>query len=201
MEYGYIRVSTKEQHEDRQIIAMKDRGLSDGRIFIDKKSGKNFDRTEYKNLIECLREDDILFIHSIDRLGRNYMEIADQWRFLTKQLKIKVVVLDMPILDTRESDELMNVVMADVFLLFLSYIAQGEYDNIRKRQSEGIAAARAKGIKFGRPVKMPPENFNKIISSWERGEIDLSVLLAETGLTESTFYRRLREYRLTKSKK
>lgn len=201
MEYGYIRVSTKEQNEDRQLIAMRDVGISDNNIFPDKQSGKDFKRPRYEELLGIIQKGDLIYVLSIDRLGRNYEEIQEQWRILTKEREVDICVLDMPLLDTRRGKDLVGTFLADIVLQVLSFVAASEYQNIHKRQTEGILAARARGVKFGRPVKTPPENFGELINEWERGELKFADLLAKTGLKEATFFRRLREYRLMKKKK
>jgi len=199
--YGYIRVSSADQCEDRQIIAMKEKGISHENIYIDKQSGKDFDRFSYKQLFKKLRPGDLLYIKSIDRLGRNYEDVQNQWRMLTKEKGVDVAVIDMPLLDTRLNKDLMGTFIADLVLQILSFVAQNERDTIRQRQAEGIRAARARGVHLGRPVKMPSENFIDVVKLWERGKLPFLMVLEQTGLTESTFYRRLREYRLTKSRK
>jgi len=195
MEYGYVRVSSKEQNEDRQLLSISEKGIPQERIYIDKQSGKDFNRPKYEALLKTLKDGDLLYIVSIDRLGRNYKEIQEQWRVLTKEKGVDICVLDMPLLDTRLNKDLMGTFIADLVLQILSFFAEHERHYIRKRQAEGIAAARAKGIRFGRPIKTPPENFNILIRQWERGELEFRDLLAETELKEATFYRRLREYR------
>jgi DNA invertase Pin-like site-specific DNA recombinase len=199
--YGYIRVSSIDQCEDRQIIAMTEKGIPPENIFTDKQSGKDFERVSYKNLAKKLCSGDLLYISSIDRLGRNYEEIQNQWRVLTKEKGVDIAVIDMPLLDTRLNKDLMGTFIADLVLQILSFCSHNERDTIRKRQAEGIKAARARGVHLGRPVKKPPENFTDLIKSWERGELPISTVIKQTGLTESTFYRRLREYRLTNKKK
>lgn len=199
--YGYIRVSSTDQNEDRQIIAMNELNISSSRIFTDKQSGKDFNRPAYKALIKKLNPGDLLYIKSIDRLGRNYDEIQNQWKTLTKERGIDIAVIDMPLLDTRLHKDLIGTFISDIVLQILSFVAQSERENIRKRQAEGIAAARARGVQFGRPIKTPPENFEKLIKQWEKGNITIDEILRQTGLKEATFYRRLREYRLVNNKK
>ncbi len=196
--YGYVRVSSADQNEDRQMIAMGEQGIPSARIFVDKVSGKNFERPAYRALTRRLRSGDLLYIKSIDRLGRNYEEIQNQWRILTKERGVDIAVLDMPILDTRNGKDLMGTFLADIVLQILSFVAQNERENIRKRQAEGIAAAKARGVRFGRPVKKPPENFPTLVRQWERGKLTLKELLSLTSLKEATFYNRLREYRAAK---
>ena len=158
--YGYIRVSTKEQNEDRQVIAMRGLSIPEGNIFMDKQSGKDFDRPQYKKLVRKLKKDDLLYIKSIDRLGRNYEEIQEQWRVLTKEKGADIVVLDMPLLDTRRGKDLMGTFLSDIVLQVLSFVAENERTNIRQRQAEGIAAAKARGVRFGRPPKPLQENYH-----------------------------------------
>ena len=165
--YGYIRVSAKDQHTDRQIIALKDVGISTSRIFTDKQSGKDFNRPNYKKLLSRLKQNDVVFIMSIDRLGRNYEEIISQWRYITKEIKADIVVLDMPLLDTRKKEQdLTGMFISDLVLQILSYVAQKERENIKKRQAEGIAAAKSKGIHMGRYKKDLPDNFCEIVQAW-----------------------------------
>lgn len=200
-EYGYIRVSTKDQNEDRQIIAMKELGIPEQNLFMDKQSGKNFDRPQYKRLVRKLKKDDLLYVKSIDRLGRNYGEILEQWRILTKEKGIDIVVLDMPLLDTRRGKDLMGTFLSDIVLQVLSFVAENERTNIRQRQSEGIAAAKARGVRFGRPAKAPPDNFAQIVTKWEHDQMPLSDIIHQCGMSEATFYRRLREYRAAQKAK
>ena len=194
--YGYVRVSTKEQNEDRQLIALHDVGVLQKNIYMDKQSGKDFNRPQYKKLLKKIKPGDLLYIKSIDRLGRNYEEIQNQWRILTKDIGADVCVIDMPLLDTRTCKDLMGTFIADLVLQILSFVAQNEREVIRKRQAEGISAAKAKGIHMGRPVKNMPENFGTLIKSWENKKITLPEILKECEMSEATFYRRLREYRL-----
>ncbi|MCL1914447.1 MAG: recombinase family protein [Eubacteriaceae bacterium] len=199
--YGYVRVSSIDQNESRQLAEMKRQGIASSNIYTDKQSGKDFDRPSYKKLVKKLTSGDLLYILSIDRLGRNYNEIQDEWRILTKEKGIDIVVIDMPLLDTRLHKDLIGTFISDIVLQILSFVAQSERENIRKRQAEGIASARQRGVKFGRPIKKPPENFAKLIKEWERGNLSFSEILEETGLKEATFYRRLREYRISKNKR
>ena len=198
--YGYIRVSATDQNEDRQLIAMNECGIPPKDIFIDKQSGKDFERPAYKSLIKRLKNGDLLYIKSIDRLGRNYEEIQNQWRIITKEKRVDVVILDMPLLDTRVHKNLMGTFIADVVLQLLSFVAQNERENIRKRQAEGIKAAKLRGVRFGRPVKKPPKNFVEIVKMWEHGKLMTKEVLKLLNLTESTFYRRYREYTGNKKK-
>ena len=195
MTYGYIRVSSTDQNEARQWAALRSRGIQSGRIYVDKQSGKDFQRPEYQRLVARLRSGDLVCVLSIDRLGRNYGEILEQWRVLTKEIQADVCVLDMPMLDTRNGKDLMGTFIADLTLQILSFVAQKERENIRQRQAEGIAAAKARGVQFGRPVVPAPEDFPAIISEWESGQLPFAEALAQTGLSRGTFYRRLREYR------
>lgn len=195
--YGYVRVSTQEQNEDRQLIALHDVGVLQKNIYMDKQSGKDFNRPQYKKLLKKINPGDLLYIKSIDRLGRNYAEIQDQWRTLTKEIGIDICVIDMPLLDTRACKDLMGTFIADLVLQILSFVAQSERENIKKRQAEGIAAAKAKGVHMGRPVKTAPDNFSELIKQWEKKEISMEQVLSQCEMSEATFYRRLREYRLT----
>lgn len=192
--YGYVRVSTRDQNEDRQLIAMIEHGVQAENIVIDKQSGKDFERPGYKKLIKEMVKGDVLIIKSIDRLGRNYDEILDQWRHITKVMQVDIFVIDMPLLDTRTHDDnLTKTFVADMVLQILSYVAQNERENIRRRQREGIDAARAKGVKFGRPFVSPPDNFREIVSEWENNMISFDQALELSGLSRSTFYRRKSE--------
>ena len=179
---------------------MSELDIFPARIFTDKQSGKDFERPAYRALTKKLRPGDLLYIMSIDRLGRNYDEIQNQWRILTKERGVDIAVIDMPLLDTRNGKDLMGTFIADLVLQILSFVAHSERDNIRKRQAEGIAAAKARGVRFGRPVKKSPSNFGVLVKQWERGKLSNSELLAQTGLKESTLYRRLRELRAAKKK-
>ena len=198
--YGYARVSTAEQNEDRQIIAMNELKISEENIYIDKISGKDFERPAYKTLTKKLTSGDLIYIKSIDRLGRNYDEIQNQWRILTKERGVDISVIDMPLLDTRNGRDLVGTFLADIVLQILSFVAQNERETIRKRQAEGIKAARARGVHMGRPVKKPPENFAELAKQWERGNLRTSDFMELTGLKETTLYRRLREFRVTRKK-
>jgi len=198
--YGYIRVSSTDQNEDRQLDAMRELSIPTSHIFIDKLSGKDFNRKSYQALVKKLRRGDLLYIKSIDRLGRNYEEIQNQWRILTKERGVDIAVIDMPLLDTRTGKDLMGTFIADIVLQILSFVAQSERETIRKRQAEGIASAKARGVRFGRPTKKPPENFGALVKQWERGKISFDDALAQTGLKQATFYNRLREYRSSKKK-
>ncbi len=187
MEYGYVRVSTKEQNEDRQIIALKEFGV--GRIYLDKQSGKDFERPNYKRMLRKLRSGDTVVIKSIDRLGRNYKEILEQWRIITKEKDCAVVVLDMPLLDTRQSRDLTGTLIADIVLQLLSYVAQTEREFIRQRQAEGIAAARAKGVKFGRTPMERPAAYEELKNLVLRRKLSARAAARQLGITHSTFLR------------
>ncbi len=194
--YGYVRVSTQDQNEDRQLIAMAEKRIDTRHIFIDKQSGKDFDRPQYRKLIKKLKAGDLLYILSIDRLGRNYEEIQRQWRILTKEVGVDICVIDMPLLDTRTGKDLLGTFIADLVLQILSFASQNERENIRKRQAEGIAAARARGVHLGRPALPTPENFGQIICNWEKGRISIEEAKKQSNMTDATFYRRCRQYRL-----
>jgi DNA invertase Pin-like site-specific DNA recombinase len=198
--YGYARVSTTEQNEDRQVLALRGKDVFPENLFIDKQSGKDFERKEYKRLIERLKTGDLLYIQSIDRLGRNYEEIQNQWRILTKDKGVDIAVIDMPILDTRQYRDLIGTFIADLILSVLSYVAHSERDNIRKRQADGIAAAKMRGVRFGRPDKKIPTNFGELVRRWESGEIETSEVLNQCSMSRSTFYVKLREYKLINCK-
>ena len=197
MIYGYVRVSSKDQNEDRQLAALQELKIPAKNIYIDKQSGKDFDRLQYQRLSRRLRRDDLLYIKSIDRLGRNYSEIQEQWRFLTKEKGVDIVVLDMPLLDTRRGKDLMGTFLSDIVLQVLSFAAENERTNIRQRQAEGIAAAKARSVRFGRPQLLLPENFGQMVRAWERKTISAKEAARRCGISEATFYRRLREYRQT----
>lgn len=185
--YGYVRVSSNDQNEDRQMIAMKGLHIDEKDIFVDKQSGKDFNRPQYKKLLRKIKRDDLLFIKSIDRLGRNYEEILQQWRVLTKEKGIDIVVLDMPLLDTRRGKDLMGTFLSDIVLQVLSFVAENERTNIRQRQAEGIAAAKAKGIKFGRPPQPLPDNFHSIYQQWKNKQITGTLAAKLCGMPLSTF--------------
>lgn len=189
MEYGYVRVSTKEQNEQRQMIALREFGISDKLIYVDKQSGKDFERPNYKKMIRKIKRGDTVVIKSIDRLGRNYDEILEQWRIITKEKQVAVVVLDMPLLDTRQNKDLTGTLIADIVLQLLSYVAQTEREFIRQRQAEGIAAAKEHGIKFGRKPKERPEQFEDIKEQWKEKKISARAAARKLGITHSTFLR------------
>ena len=194
--YGYVRVSSMEQNEDRQMVALKQAGVSANHVFMDKQSGKDFYRENYEKMVSLLQEGDLLYIMSIDRLGRNYVEIQNQWRILTKEIGIDICVLDMPLLDTRNGKDLMGTFIADLVLQILCFVAENERENIRKRQEQGIAAAKKRGVRFGRPETQIPDNFGEIIKKWENGQIKFDDAIQECKMSQATFYRRLREYRI-----
>lgn len=185
--YGYIRVSTREQNENRQLIALREMSVPEKNIYMDKHSGKDFNRPQYKKLVKKLKPGDLLYIKSIDRLGRNYEEIQNQWCVLTKDKGIDIAVLDMPLLDTRRGKDLMGTFLSDIVLQVLSFVAENERTNIRQRQAEGIAAAKAKGIRFGRPPLPLPENFHENYQRWKSGEITCTTASRACGLPLSTF--------------
>lgn len=194
--YGYIRVSTMEQNEDRQRIALKKFGIKDENIFCDRQSGKDFIRPSYENMLSLLKRGDLLCVMSIDRLGRNYIGIQKQWNILTKKMGVDICVVDMPLLDTRKGKDLMGTFIADLVLQILSFVAENERENIRKRQEEGIKAAKNRGVKFGRPRKNIPNGFYDIVNQWEKKNISFKNVLKLCDMSEATFYRRVREYRL-----
>lgn len=193
--YGYIRVSSTDQNEDRQLLAMRGCAVPKRNLYVDKQSGKDFERPKYKQMVRRMKRDDLLYVKSIDRLGRDYGEILEQWRVLTKEKGVDIVVLDMPLLDTRCGKDLMGTFIADLVLQILSFVAQSERESIRQRQAEGIAAAKARGVLFGRAMVLPPENFEQVVAKWKNKEIDFESALELTGLRPATFYRRLKESR------
>lgn len=186
--YGYMRVSTKEQNEDRQRIALLEMGVPEKQIYMDKQSGKDFERKQYLKLLKKLDGDSVLYIKSIDRLGRNYAELNEQWRIITKEKGADVVVIDMPLLDTRREKNLLGTFISDLVLTLLSYVAENERVNIRQRQAEGIAAAKARGVKFGRPSAPMPDNFCEICSQWKNKELTLRQAADICSLPPSTFF-------------
>ena len=196
--YGYIRVSTREQNEDRQILALKELAIPKKNLFMDKQSGKDFKRPQYRKMVRKLKKDDLLYIKSIDRLGRNYSEILEQWRILTKEKGVDIVVLDMPLLDTRRGKDLMGTFLSDIVLQVLSFVAENERTNIRQRQAEGIAAAKARGVRFGRPPKSLPENFHHLYQQWKNGKITGSAAAKQCGMPLSTFRYRAEIYEKSK---
>ncbi len=198
--YGYVRVSSTDQNENRQMLALKQIGVADQNIFMDKQSGKNFERPNYKKLLRKLKGGDLLYVLSIDRLGRNYNEILEQWRILTKEIGIDVCVIDMPLLDTRNGKDLMGTFIADLVLQILSFVAENERENIKKRQAQGIAAAKANGVKFGRPEIEIPDDFGDIVKAFQKSKISFDEVLLKTGMKKTTFYRKLREFNLLNKK-
>ena len=192
--YGYIRVSSRDQNEDRQLIAMRELNIPPTHVYIDKQSGKDFNRPKYKRLLRKLRRDDLLYIKSIDRLGRNYGEILEQWRILTKEKGIDIVVLDIPLLDTRRGKDLMGTFLSDIVLQVLSFVAENERTNIRQRQAEGIAAAKAKGVRFGRPPRPLPLEFHNAYQEWRTGNITCTEAARRCNMPLSTFRYRAEIY-------
>ncbi len=193
--YGYVRVSTREQNEDRQLLALAKLDIPKGNLYVEKQSGKDFQRPQYRKMVRKFRRDDLLYIKSIDRLGRNYGEILEQWRILTKEKGVDIVVLDMPLLDTRRGKDLMGTFLSDIVLQVLSFVAENERCSIRQRQAEGIAAAKARGVRFGRPEKALPDGFPALVRAWEAKQIPLSQVLDSCQISAATFYRRLRDVR------
>lgn len=192
--YGYMRVSTKEQNEDRQKIHLLGMGIAENCLFLDKQSGKDFERKNYKRMLTILDSNSVVFITSIDRLGRNYNEILNQWKIITQEKKADIVVLDMPLLDTRRSKDLIGTLIADLVLSLLSYVAETERNFIRERQAQGIAAAHVRGAKFGRPKRMLPKEFSKYVTKWKRGEIPLSEAAKACRLPRSTFWDKAKKF-------
>ena len=192
--YGYARVSSRDQNEDRQLIALLEMGVTMENIYVDKQSGKDFNRPQYKRLMRKLKENDLIYIKSIDRLGRNYTEILEQWRVITKEKKADIVVLDMPLLDTRRAKDLLGTFIADLVLALLSYVSENERRNIKIRQAEGIAAAKARGIHFGRKPNPLPENFYDVYRKWKKKEITLKQAGRECNMPASTFFYRAGKY-------
>ena len=191
--FGYVRVSSFDQNEERQMVEMRKLEIPEDCIFVDKQSGKDFNRISYQKLISELVEGDLLYVLSIDRLGRNYVEIQEQWRILTREKKVDVAVIDMPLLDTRNGKDLMGTFIADVVLQILSFVAQTERENIKKRQAQGIAVAKANGVIFGRPRKKIPDNFEQTVLLWRSGEITSEKAAEICGFSKRTFYRKLKE--------
>jgi DNA invertase Pin-like site-specific DNA recombinase len=191
--YGYVRVSTREQNEDRQCIALQEAKVPKQNIYMDKQSGKDFDRPQYQKLLRKLKKDDLLYIKSIDRLGRDYEEIQNQWRAITKEKGCDIVVLDMPLLDTHRGKDLLGTFISDLVLQLLSFVAENERTNIRQRQAEGIAAAKARGVQFGRPPLPLPENFGEVCKAWQEKRLTLKQAARAAGMAESTFYGKAKE--------
>lgn len=192
--YGYIRVNSKDQNEDRQRIAMHEAGVPDSNIIMDMQFSKDFNRPQYKKLLRKLKKDDLLYIKSIDCLGRNYEEILQQWRFLTKEKRVDIVVLDMPLLDTRRGKDLMGTFLSDIVLQVLSFVAENEHTNVKQRQAEGIAAAKAQGIKFGRPPLPLPDNFYEVHKAWRSKKITLKQAAEACNMPVGTFYGKTRKF-------
>ena len=199
--YGYVRVSSQDQNEDRQMIALKEKLVDPKNTYIDKQSGKDFERPQYKKMLKKLKDGDLLYVLSIDRLGRNYEEIQRQWRVLTKDIGVDICVIDMPLLDTRNGKDLMGTFIADLVLQILSFVAQSERENIKKRQAEGIAAARARGVHLGRPAMVVPADFGDTVKALDAGTITIDEALKASSMSIATFYRRRREYKLMNPKK
>ena len=192
--FGYVRVSSKDQNEDRQVITMREMQIPEENIFIDKQSGKDFNRPQYKKLLRKVKPDDLIYIKSIDRLGRNYAEILDQWKVITKDKRVDLYVMDMPILDTRREKNLLGTFISDLVLALLSYVAENERMNIRQRQAEGIAAAKARGVHFGRRPNPLPENFYEAYQLWKMKKISVSEAAKQCGMPQTTFFERARAY-------
>ena len=193
--YGYIRVSSKDQNENRQVLALEAVDVPLEHVFIDRQSGKDFNRPQYQAMIQQFRPGDLLYVLSIDRLGRNYEEIQTQWRILTKEIGVDICVLDMPLLDTRNGKDLLGTFIADLVLQVLSFVAQSERENIRSRQAEGIAAAKKKGVKFGRPAKPLPPDFQMAYEHWQCGKISAQQAAELCGMAKSTFTYQARRFR------
>lgn len=198
MLYGYIRVSSTDQNEDRQRIAIAAKDVPEKNVYMDKQSGKDFDRPQYKKLVRRLKQGDTVYILSIDRLGRNYHDVQEQWRIITKEKGADVCVIDMPLLDTRTAKDLMGTFIADLVLQILSFVAENERANIKKRQEQGIAAAKARGVKFGRPEKPVPDNFVEIVHKWEQNDLATKDALKLCDMSRATFYRKIRENEATR---
>lgn len=196
--YGYIRVSSRDQNKDRQLIALREIGVPERHIYTDKQSGKDFNRPQYQKLSRKLKKDDLLYIKSIDRLGRNYADILQQWRILTKEKGNDIVVLDMPLLDTRRGKDLMGTFLADIVLQVLSFVAENERANIRARQAEGIAAAKMRGVRFGRPPHPLPDNFHEVHTAWRNKEMTLKQAAAACNMPAGTFYGKTKKFETTK---
>lgn len=191
--FGYVRVSSVDQNEDRQLVVLKDHHIKDSNTYMDKMSGKDFNRPNYQRMKRKMKQGDVLYIQSIDRLGRNYEEIQKEWRELTKEKKVDICVIDMPLLDTRNGKDLMGTFIADLVLQILSFVAQSERENIRERQAQGIAAAKARGVHMGRPLKELPDEFYMYVEMWKRKEVSTKWITNKCGVSESTFFRRVKE--------
>lgn len=192
--YGYVRVSSRNQNEDRQLITMREMQVPEENIYIDKQSGKDFNRPQYKRLLRKVKPDDIIYIKSIDRLGRNYSEILEQWKLITKDKRVDLYVIDMPIFDTRREKNLLGTFISDLVLTLLSYVAENERVNIRQRQAEGIAAAKARGVHFGRVPNPLPDNFYDVYRRWKMKKISVSQAAQECGMPQTTFFDRAKAY-------
>ena len=192
--FGYARVSSRDQNEERQIVALMEMGVPEGNIYVDKHSGKDFNRPQYKKLLRRVKPDDLIYIKSIDRLGRNYTEILDQWKVITKDKRVDLYVMDMPILDTRREKNLLGTFISDLVLALLSYVAENERANIRQRQAEGIAAAKARGVHFGRRPNPLPENFYDVYQQWKMKKMTVSQAAKQCGMPQTTFFERARTY-------
>ena len=192
--FGYARVSSRDQNEERQILALLEMGVPEQNIYVDKQSGKDFNRPQYKKLLRRVKQDDLIYIKSIDRLGRNYTEILDQWKVITKDKRVDLYVMDMPILDTRREKNLLGTFISDLVLALLSYVAENERNNIRQRQAEGIAAAKARGVHFGRHPNPLPENFYEVYQQWKMKKISVSEAARQCGMPQTTFFERARAY-------
>ena len=192
--YGYARVSSRDQNEERQILALLEMGVPEQNIYVDKQSGKDFNRPQYKKMLRRVKPDDLIYIKSIDRLGRNYTEILDQWKVITKDKRVDLYVMDMPILDTRREKNLLGTFISDLVLALLSYVAENERNNIRQRQAEGIAAAKARGVHFGRHSNPLPENFYEVYQQWKMKNISVSEAARQCGMPQTTFFERARAY-------
>ncbi len=192
--YGYARVSSRDQNEDRQLVALHEMNVPEEQIFVDKQSGKNFNRPQYKRLLRKIKPDDLIYIKSIDRLGRNYADILEQWKLITKEKKVDICILEMPLLDTRRGKDLMGTFLADIVLALLSYVAENERINIRQRQAEGIAAAKARGVHFGRTPNPLPENFYEVYQKWKMKKLSVSKAARECGMPQTTFYERAKSF-------
>ena len=194
--YGYARVSSTDQNAERQLIALLKNNVEEKNIYTDKQSGRDFKRPQYQKLVSRLNSGDLLYVLSIDRLGRNYEEIQNQWRILTREIGVDICVIDMPLLDTRQGKDLMGTFIADLVLQILSFVAQNERENIKKRQSEGIAAAKKRGVRFGRPETPLPPNYAKVVKKLGNGSIQAREAFEAVNMSKSTFYRKLREFKL-----
>ena len=192
--YGYARVSSRDQNEDRQVVALREMGVPESNIFVDKMSGKDFERKEYKKVLKKMREDTVLFIKSIDRLGRNYSELLEQWRVITKERRADIVVIDMPLLDTRREKNLLGTLISDIVLALLSFVSESERKSIKQRQAEGIAVAKQKGVHFGRVPKPLPDNFHEVYQLWVKKEISVSDAAKKCGMPRSSFFNRAKAY-------